>query len=227
MSTLEGGELETVKQNLLPKERVKLTNQSLVFEVFGDDEKLTIREIAYRVNENLPREGKISEQTIRRAVTDLTNIGQLKAFGKVENAQTYGKLSASFTGKADDQLIPFGGNLISVEEFLKLLSDPELRPLKKQTNLLAEKSQHGIRRMMLFAILSAGEAGNDDALKKVNEQLHNAIGELQFALTAIEGFVNSAVWFPIYRDKIALAVREVVKNDPELYKLAMEYMRAE
>jgi hypothetical protein len=114
-----------------------------------------------------------------------------------------------------------------VGEFVKLMSDPDLRPLKKSINLLSEKSQHGIRRMMLFAILSAGEAGNSEALKNVNTQLHTAIQDLEFALTQLRGFVDSAVWFEDYRDKIGLAVRELTKEDPELFKLAVEYMRSE
>jgi hypothetical protein len=226
--TLKGGEHpKLMTQSLNRKEHIKLTNQSLVFEVFADDEKLTIREVTHRVNEKLDRTEKLSEQTIRRAITNLCQLGQLKPFGKTQNAQTYGKLSASFTGSPKDELIPFGGNLVGVEEFLRLISDPNSRPLKRNVNLLAERSQHGIRRMMLFAILSAGEPGNDETLKSANTHLNDAIDELEYALDFLRRFVHSPIWFQQYRDKIALAVRELTKNDPELYKLAVDYMRAE
>lgn len=215
-------------QQMNSKEKLKLTNQSLVYEAMGDDQKLTIREILYQVNSRRDETDQLSEQTIRRAVTDLCKLGQLKPFGKAANgAQTYGKLSAHFTGDPKDKLIPFGGNLVGVEDFIKLIADPETRPLKKNSNVLAEKSQHNIRRMMLFAILSAGEAGQNEALNTVHAQLHNAVQELTYARDIINHYVNSSIWFPAYRDKLALSVRNVIKNDPELYQLAQDYMKSE
>lgn len=209
-------------------EKVKLSNQSLVFEVFGDDEKLTISEVMVRINSKAAEDPtlRLSDQTVRKAIRSLMSSGLLRQYGKTHNAMTYGKLSANFADPESQRLVPFAGEMTNVEEFLRLMTDVETRPLKLKTNLLAEKSQHNIRRLMVFAILSAGEPGNSDRLKQVNEQLHNAIGEFEWLANSLRSFVDSPVWYEQYRDRIALAVRETQKKDPELIQLAIDYMRS-
>jgi hypothetical protein len=212
---------------LKPKEHIKLTNQSLVFESFGEDEKLTIAELTHRVNTKLPDVKRLSEQTVRRAVNDLVQMGHLKPYGKSYNAQTFGKLSAA-TSNGDTPIIPYAGSsdgMSTVEEFLRVMTDPDLRPLKLKRNLIGEKQQHAIRRLMVFAILSAAESGHDETLKSANENLNEVLVDLQFAIDTIKSFVDSPIWYPQYRDRIAYAVRRVQEKDAELFQLAQDYVK--
>lgn len=208
-----------------PKEHIKLANQSLVFEVFGEDEKLTIAEITGRVNERLEGHEKLSDQTVRRAIKDLCTSGLLKPFGKSHNAQTYGKLSASFSAPEDEKLIPFAGEMVSVQEFMQVMTDPDLRPLTLKVPLIGDKRQHAIRRMMLYPIIMAHTSGIGDNLKSVSAQLYDVIDELEFTLNSLRNFVNSPIWYEQYRDRMARSLRFVMEKDPELFQLAVNYVR--
>lgn len=212
-------------QNLKSKEHIKLTNQSLVFESLGDDEKLTIAEITERVNSKLDGPNKLSDQTVRRAVKDLCVSGLFKPFGKINNAQTFGKLSAAMTASEKEKLIPFGGELIDVGDFIKLMADPEVKPLTLKQALLSRNAQNALRKMMLWVVLTSSDAGFNEQLKSQAEILHEAIAGLEFAADALRGFVNSPVWYPQYRDRIAYALRRLQQEDPELYQLAEDFVK--
>jgi hypothetical protein len=211
--------------NMKPKERIKLTNQSLVYEVFGDDEKLTIAEITSRTNEKLEGHQKLSDQTVRRAVKDLCASGLLKPFGKSYNSQTYGKLSASFSAPEDEKLIPFAGEMVSVQDFMRTMTDPDLRPFTLKTPLIGEKRQHAIRRMMLYPIIMSNTSGVGENLKAVSAELYGVIDELEFMLASLRSFVNSPIWYEQYRDRMARSLRVVAEKDPELFQLTVNYVR--
>ncbi|MFG2268086.1 hypothetical protein [Streptomyces sp. NPDC048720] len=219
-----------IARRLNSNERARIHNESLVFETFGDEEKLTIREVAERINQRAADLGdvtkRVSERTVRRAIDGLVQTGLIKPFAKTNNAQTYGKLSASFTGE-DEKLVPHAGQLVSVENFVRTMTDPEIRPFTLKTSLMAERKQHAIRRMMVWAILSSVDAGYNDGLKSANEQLNNVIAELQFILQELSNFVDSPVWYDQYRERIARAVRKLQENDPGLFELATNYTRSE
>lgn len=203
-----------------------LSNQSQVYEAFADNEKLTITEVFERLNQNLSdATPKVSDRTIRRAIAALVKSGFLKPYGKQNNAMLYGKLSAAFTD-ADQKLINFGGELVSVEEFLREVVEPENNPLQKsKADLLNDEIKHHIRRRLAFVVITAGNVGFQDELKKVSRDLHGILGELQFVTNLLQNFMDSPVWYEQYRDKVGYGVRAMQQSDPDLYQLAMEYVR--
>lgn len=209
---------------LKTKEHIKLTNQSLTFQVFGENEKLTISEITARVNERLEGHAKLSDQTIRRAITSLSKSGLIKPFGKTNNAQTYGRLSAAMTVDEGERLIPFGGELLTVSDFVKLMADPEGEPFTLKAPLISDENQTKLRKLMLYTIITSSSPGYGEELKKAAKQIHNVIAGLEFAADALRAFVDSPVWYEQYRDRIAYALRRLQEEDPKLFELAKDYL---
>ena len=215
------------------KTRLKLSNQSLVWEIFGDNEKLTIVEILDRVNDKLKAQTepdekfvRMADSTLRRAIAELVDKGQLKPFGRQGNAALYGKPSAGI-GDADQQLIPFAGELKSVQEFLQIMTDPEGRPLTRKTSIIGEKTQQRIRRQLAFVVMSSGEPGHFQTVKELNVSLHDLSKDLAYIQNVIQSFLDSPVWYEQYRDQIAYALRKMQERDPEFYQLVIDYIRSE
>lgn len=213
-----------VDRTLRHKEHIKLANQSLVFEAFGETEKLTMSEVTLRVNESIKSPNTLSEQTVRRAINDLVGLGHIKPFGKRHNAMTYGKLSAEMTaGNGEEALIPSSAGFESIEDFLRKMADPEGQPFALKVPVLSEKVSHAIRRTMVHVVLSASEPGNSDQLKKANVRLNNVIAELEFIAENLKAFVDSPIWYEQYRDRMGYGMRRLQEKDPELFQLAMDY----
>ena len=211
------------------KEQVKLSNQSLIYEVFGDNEKLLVAEVLDRANEKLKQEvppSRVSQNTVRRAIEALVEGGFLHPYGRIHNAMVYGKPGAGFN-KPDANLIPYAGELKSVKDFIQVMTAADERPLTRKSNIVGEKTQHAIRRQLVYAIMSASDPGYTTQLKKVNENLHGWVEDLRYLLVFLESFLNSPVWYEQYRDKIGYSIREMQKEDPELFKLAIEYIKGE
>jgi DNA-binding Lrp family transcriptional regulator len=205
--------------------QVGLSNQSVVYEAFGENEKLTITELSDRLNENSTPETKVSDRTIRRSIDSLVKSGFLKPYGKQNNAMLYGKLSASFA-ETDEKLINFGGQLLTVEEFLREIVEPSNSPLQKtKLQIVSKEMEHEIRRRLAWAIATAGEPGMQEPLKKVSNELHKIMGEVAFVHDLLQSFLDSPVWYEQYRDKIAYGLRRLQENDPDLYQLTAEYVR--
>lgn len=214
-----------------PREKTKLANQSLVFEVFEDDEKLSVAEVLARVNRNPPDMQRpslrLGERTVRRALLALEAKGFLKVYGRQNNAIIYGKLTASFAqASANEELIPYAGGLQSVGDYLRLFADPDAKPLARKVNLLSPKAETDIRKRMTYAVLMAGEPGVSEQIKKTQDDLTLLLQEIEFIHNVLRGFVNSPIWFEQYRDRMAYAIREVQKEDPELFKLAVDYIQS-
>lgn len=202
-----------------------LANRSRVFEAFGEGEKLTINEVVERLNEEATPENKLSARTVRRSIENLVETGFLKLYGKQNNAMVYGKLSASFVD-VDEKIIPFGGQLVSIEDFLKMVVDPDSSPLQKsKVRVISNEVEHHIRRRLAFVIMSAGNPGMRDRLHKVQRELDNVLNELNYAAGILQGFINTPVWYEQYRDKIAPGLRKVQETDPDLFQLSAEYVK--
>jgi hypothetical protein len=218
-------------RKLNTKEHTKLSNQSLVFEAFGEDEKLTVAQVTERLNDKAKAVADVtalvSDRTVRRAIEELVGKGFLRPYGRTQNSMTYGKLSAAMTADENERLIPFGGSLSPVSEWLHLMADMDSRPLKLKSNLLNVKAQAMIRRQMLFVVLTAGTTGHEDSLRNASKSLHETIRELEFVLDTVKGFIDSPVWYEQYRDRIGYALRKVIENDPDIIKLATDYVKSE
>lgn len=214
--------------------QISISNQSLVFESFAEDEKLTVVEVADRVNERLKSEEKlpVSEQTVRRAITGLQKNGFLREYGKRENAVLYGKLSASWVdSKGDEKLINLAGISVSVGEFLELVVDEEANPypfvvkVKPENWAISNVFHRKLRKRLAWVVMSASDAGYSEHLKTQLSFLRNHITELQHVVQVMESFTNSLVWHAQYRDRIAGELRKLQEKRPELLKLANDYIK--
>lgn len=220
--------LETnYEMQITGNQKLKLANQSLAFGAFRDNEKLSVLEITERVNETLGPDEKLSERTIRRAVNELVSKKLLARYARERNAHVFGVTASFAPSSIGSELIPLKDGLASVEDFVRAIADPAGRPLKRKQNLLAEKTQHAIRRLMLAAVFSAGESGHDSNLKQISATLYEAVDELKYVQKFIEAFLSSPIWYSQYRDGVALEIRELQRNNPELFQLAQEYMKSE
>lgn len=214
------------------KKRVKLSNQSLVFEVFTDEDKLTVVEITERVNEKLKQANqhdddeftRLSESTVRRALDNLVKTNFLRTYGRLNNAMLYGKISAAYADP-EQKLITFAGELITVEDFLTRVISPEEKPLQLKSSVLSRGREHDIRRRLAFVIMSAGELGLNERLAEVEVELKDIQAEFEYVANLLRTFLDSPVWYQQHRDRIGNNVREVQKKNPELLQLAFEYIK--
>jgi len=207
--------------------QISLSNQSVVYEKFEDHEKLTITEITQRVNKDAGPSEKLSDRTIRRAIDALAKNGHLKTYGKRHNAMLYGKISASYT-EANQKLISFGGDLLSVGEFLHLIVDADEKPL--QTNkytVTNRKAEHDIRRRLALVVFSAGNVGMNAQLQVTMRDLHHLLKEYEHVANLLKNFLDGPLWYEQYRDQIALALRQMQEEEPELYALTSQYIASE
>lgn len=217
-----------VNRTLTPRDHVKLSNQSLVYEAFDENEKMTITEVTIKVNSQVTADRRMSEQTVRRAIGNLVSLGHLQRFGRDGLAMTYGKLSTEMTaGNGEQELIPFAGSMETVETFLQVMADPEGQPfkLKLKAPILSEDTNHIVRRTMVHVVLSSGEVGNIEALKVANRRLNNVIDELRYILGNLEAFVDSPLWYEQYRDQMAYSLRRLQEKNPDLFQLAIDYRK--
>lgn len=221
--------MSKMKASSSNQNRVAITNQSRIYELFGDDEKLTVKEVTERLFEKARISDdvtlKLTERTVRRTLDILVENGFIKPFGKDGNAQTYGKISASYETE-NMKLINLGGNLYTVEDFLRLVVDPENKPLQRgKVAMVSDQIEHAIQRRLAFVVLTAGNPGMNEKLKQTNGELHRFLKELNFTVNVLQTFVDSPVWYEQYRDQIGYQLRSVQKNDPDLFQLAVEYSR--
>jgi hypothetical protein len=214
------------------RDKVALSNQSFVYELFEEDSKLTIAQLHSLASEELKKKGQhpFNERTIRRCVEDLTRLGFLKTYGRSPtNAVLYGRTTIGLTAEKDDDrtLINWAGELISVEDFVRRVSDPEINPfrLKLKANVISDEMTQALRQRLLYVILSAGSTGQDEQIKKALEGLHGVLDEVNYLQSVLTNFVNSPVWYAQYRDPIGFEVREMQRRDPELFKLAIDCMK--
>lgn len=214
------------KLNTQSNTQISLLNQSRIYEAFGENEKLTINEVVERVNENREPHEVLSNRTIRRAIEGLVNNGFIKPFGKANKAITYGRIGATYA-TADDKLIKLGGELMSIEDFMRTIVEPTEKPLQKgKMPVVSEEMEHQIRRRLAFVVLTAGNVGMSDQLQKVSRELHNVLSAVDFVQNILQSFLNSPVWYEQYRDQMAYGVRNLQEKDPDLYQLAYDYVRS-
>lgn len=202
-----------------PRSQLGVENQSKVFAVFDEDTKLTVKDVHDRVNakaREIQASDQLTERTVRRAIDALVSNGFLIPHGKIDNAVLYAKRSTSMTDE-ETGLIPFAGDLITVESFLSIMSNLESDPFKVKLSTLSVDAVLTLRRQMLFAIISSGEPGHTDQLKKVAKNLQILANELKHAHDIVKGLLDSPIWYDQYRDPIGYQVRQVQKRDPELY----------
>lgn len=204
----------------MPPQATRMTNDSRVYEVINKARRpMTISEISAQLPD-------IVEKTVRRAIESLKRNGFVIEAGRDNNAKLYAIAGA--TTNVGDRLVPFGNDVITVEAFVRLLASPDQNPFgsRLKTDPLSEKLQQILRQRMLFAVMSAGEQGFNAQLLTVQEALFKVVDEMERLTGIVKVFTNSPVWYEHYRDPIALEVRELQKSDPELWKLAWDFVKS-
>lgn len=201
-----------------------LENQDRVFKVFDDECKLTVRDV-YETLRTTSKEGRpLAERTVRRAIESLEGSGFLVQVGRTTaGANLYTKQSTAMVNPSNG-IIPLNGELVSVEKFLRFIAESE-EPFKLKHQTLSPKTTLGLRKALLFTIITAGEAGHDENLKTVHLTVQKYIDELTYVLNLLKGFADSPVWYSTYRDRIGLGVRDTQKNDAELLQLCIDIVK--
>lgn len=201
--------------------RARMTNDSRVYEVMRKSHRpMTVSEISRELPD-------IVEKTVRRAIESLRKNGFVVDAGRDNNSKLY-MVAGMSGGNAGDKLVPFGNEVMTVEAFIKLIASPDSNPFgsRLKTEPLSEKLQQILRQRMLFAVMSAGEGGFNSQLETVQEALTKVVEEMERLTEMVRVFTNSPVWYDHYRDPIALEVRELQKKDPELWKLAWDFVKS-
>lgn len=205
-----------------------VSNQGRVYAAFSDHEKLTIPEVAQRVNA-VTDSKPLSEQTVRRSIQSLIRIGSLEKYGTKENAVLYGK--AGMVSSNTDEIISLAGNLMTVESFLRVIVDEEGNPfpflvkVQPENYPISPDFQRKLRKRLASVILTAIDPGYNSSLSGPAGFLQKHIEELEHMIKVMRSFLDSPVWFPQYRDKIAGQLRQLQKDDIELFKLGVDYIK--
>jgi hypothetical protein len=127
----------------------------------------------------------------------------------------------------NSKLVPFNGAHMNVEDFLRLMVDPNVDPFKPRVKLDIWEADfiHWLRRRFMFPIMTAGDSGFDQQLHNTRESLIKIRAEAERFVATLDQFIESPVWYDHYRDSLALERRNVEKTNPELVKLVMDYMQ--
>lgn len=199
----------------------KLGNQSKVYQILKLIGKpLTITE----VSGHLPA---LSERTVRRAIGDLVKSGHIMQAGKDGAAVQYAIREYVPQTEKNATIVPLGGMALPIDEFIEMMASPEKNPLHKGNTkrpILSDGMSDAIRQRMTFVVMSAGEAGFNDAVSRYRSGLNDVEQELKYLLGVLHEFNTSAVWYDHYRDSMASSVREMHKKNPELFQLARDYI---
>lgn len=213
------------RRHAKPREQVKLENQSNVYNAMRTlGRPATIAEVSKHV-------GGIVERTVRRAILDLVNSGYVIEAGKAENSALYAVRGQMPMGAAAKAVVPFGsGKLMPVGDFIDVMASPDGNPMHKggkdgtKKPVMSDAMASAIRQRMTFVILTSGEPGFANAVHTYHNGLIAIQQELEYLLGIVKAFNDSAVWYDHYRDQLAVGVREMQKNNPELFQLAMDYI---
>jgi ribosomal protein L20A (L18A) len=203
------------------------SNEQLVYKVLKEiGSKHTIPEIASQIP-------SITERTVRRCVDDLVKQGYARKYGRRGNATLYGLADKSMYSEAEGfeeiEIIPFGGELLTVQAFLEMMVSLEENPFNDnpEINLLRSPVTNGIRRAMAGTILTTNSTGQEAYLQKAAGLLLSIEQELRYVLKLLDSFNASGVWFDQYRDRIAFQVRRAQQMNPDLIQLAIDFVRSE
>lgn len=210
------------------RENIALINRSNVFKAMQALRmQCTISEITTQVARmEMPA---MAERTVRRAIDALIKSGHVVEVSKRNGAATYILRDAVTTPDTNTKLVPIGTgsqDLLEVEDFIALMVNPERNPLRKATRneLITQEMSDAIRMRLAFVVLCSGEPGFNEAISRYRGGLILIQQELEHVLNILSGFINSPVWYDHYRDTMALRVREMQQSNPQLYKLAKDYV---
>lgn len=212
----------------ISRTQMGIENQSFIFSLFKDGMKMTVSDVYemardVRVQAN---ETPLQERTVRRCLNSLEKAGFIVTAGKQNNSMLYAKQGTSaFEQAAGANLIPFAGDIVSVEKFLRSFADPTIHPFKLKRNILSTDVEKLFNQWLLFAIISAGNVGLDEQLKQAAKGLQLYLNEVEHIQKLLSLFIDSPVWFEQYRDRIAYEVRRVQEKDADLYQLAIDVIK--
>lgn len=197
-------------------------NDALVFKAVNNSPTpLTVTAI----QRHLPH---VVERTIRRCLDRLIKKGFVYVAGKDGNATLYTSKNSMFVpeGQTDD-LIPFNGAMLDVGAFIEMMVDPEFDPFKPNVKLDIFDPDFivWLRKRFLYPVITAGDSGYNDQLIRQRENLMKVRAEMERFMKNLDGFINSAMWYDHYRDRIAFRRRQVEKENPDLIALAQGWLQ--
>lgn len=205
------------------RESVRLNNEAKVYKALQTlGRPASVTEIHTIVTD-------VVEKTIRRAITGLKQSGFVIEAGRHSGTYYYALADQQYESDHNQGIVPVGKQLVTIKNFLKLFTSEVSSPLNSQLKapVMTDEMARLIRRIMLSAILTSGDPGYTLAMEKQHERLMKIQSELERLLDIVRSFNDSPVWYDQYRDRMALALREVQKEDAELVQLAFDYMRSE
>lgn len=207
----------------LNRETVKLTNEGRVFKAMQATARpMTIAQL----NTHVP---DIVEKTIRRAIASLVSKGFVVEAGRESGSTLFALVDDSYaSGKSGERLIPQGDGVVTVETFLRSMSSTKTNPFGSSLKIetLSTEMTHFLRTRMLYAVVTATDPGFEEQLNKIHDNLQKIEGEMEKVLNFIRKFNLSPIWHPQYRDRFAYELRKVQEEDPELYRLVMDYVKS-
>jgi len=203
--------------------KAKLDNDSRVYQVMRElGRTCTVTEIHRRLPD-------IVERTVRRCLLSLKEGGFVIEAGRHNGSILYQTTDTVLNSKPTDALIPLGSAFVSTESFLKVMASMETDPLETslKTQIFTPEIRELIRRIELSTVVTAVDPGYQQMVEKNQANLIKISAEIQRILVHVQSFIDSAVWFQHYRDRIAEQLREVEKTNPELRKLAWDFVKSQ
>lgn len=210
------------------KSQIALSNERHIYNILNDSgSKLPVTEIYTRL---ALAGNQLSDKTIRRALTKLKEGAFVQEYGKQNGAVMYGVSDLPGEKFREDRAtINFGGTLVPLEDFVRMLSSFENDPFKLdfKSTVLSETQSLALRRRMLAVVITAGVPGYNEKLHGLAESLIKLQGELEYITKVIKSFTDSPVWYEQYRDGLAYQLRRLQEKDPDLYKIALDLVKGE
>lgn len=206
-----------------------MSTDSIVFRILDElSHPMSIKEINAH-----PAAYDLTEQTIRRSINRMMSQKIVQLAGNSGPTKLYARIGTDMRAlnTSNPKVIPFAGTMVSVKEFLTLMTDQELDPFKSSLakEVLDADMVAWIRKRFLFTVITAGDSGFDEQLQNTLANLTKVHQEMDRITSTIRAWIDSSIWYAQYRDLIAAQIREMMKEgeeSAELYKLAYAYIQS-
>lgn len=207
-----------------PRSEVKTANKSRVYRTLSDAKKpMAIDDLSRAIPE-------MNEQTVRRAVKELTRDAFIKPSGKRPGgAQLYTVIAqGAYADDASEKCITYANDLLPVGDFLAIMAAPleTNNPFAVDSPPYAIRSTYiqRMRKLMAATVMTAGEAGMRTSIDEFEAELEKIHRELKWAASILEGFLTSPIWYDEFRDRVAYNLRRMQQENPELHQLTHDFI---
>lgn len=170
----------------------------------------------------------INHRTVRRAVDDLIQLGQLYVVGEKSNAKIYGTdVAAKLTEKPSTIQYHIRGELVDLPTFIARLFNrlENQNPFSfghTRTSLLTEELQDKIRRMVAVAIVSSESQERRTEMftaKAALDTVKSELGDLYRFVSALE---DSSVFKVYQQEMLNEDLKKLIKEHPNVYSIVKD-----